>query len=154
MGLVFSRARPRLGVLNHYGSTTGPGIPPSTREEVLARVRSQYSGDVVARKDLMTIEVGDSVAVAPGGSMPDRASDRRQNSGSIAFGTASEPLFRETWPIPRAANGCVPFLAAGNGLGLPCETTGTAVLGRITTASRIVLACMATVLSRHSIGSG
>lgn len=51
VGPVFPRARPRLGVLNHYVPTTGPGIPPLTREGVLARVRSQCSGDVVARKD-------------------------------------------------------------------------------------------------------
>ena len=65
VGSVFSRVRPRLGVLSHYVLTTGPGIPPLTIEEVLARVRSKYSGEVVAGKDLMTIEVGDSVAVVP-----------------------------------------------------------------------------------------
>lgn len=63
VGTVFSRAQPKLGVLSHYVLTTGPGIPPLTRDEVLARVRSNYSGDVVAGHDLMTIEVSDSVAV-------------------------------------------------------------------------------------------
>ena len=63
VGTVFSRAQPKLGVLSHYVLTTGPGIPPLTKDEVLARVRANYSGDVVAGQDLMTIEVGDSVAV-------------------------------------------------------------------------------------------
>ena len=63
VGTVFSKVQPKLGVLSHYVLTTGPGIPPLTREEVLARVRSKYAGMVVAGKDLMTIEVGDSVAV-------------------------------------------------------------------------------------------
>lgn len=65
VGTVFAKVQPRLGVLSHYVLTTGPGIPPLTREEVLARVRSKYSGAVVAGRDLMTIDVGDSVAAVP-----------------------------------------------------------------------------------------
>ncbi len=64
VGAVFSKAQPRLGVLTHYVLTAGPGIPPVTKDEVLARVKSNYSGPVVAGRDLMTIDVGDSVAVA------------------------------------------------------------------------------------------
>ena len=122
--------------------TTGPGIPPLTREEVLARVRAQYSGDVVARRVLTTIEVGDSVAVAPRGSMPDRASDRRENSGSIAFGTARESLFRKTRFVPHPADGLAPFLAARFGLGPPRSTNWSAAARRIAAANRAAPACV------------
>lgn len=41
----------------------GPGIPPISRDEVLARVRSNYSGPGVAGEELMSIEVGEPVSV-------------------------------------------------------------------------------------------
>ena len=63
VGTVMSEAKPRLGVLTHYVLTSGPGIPPVTKEEVLDRLRTQYSGPVVAGHDLMAIEVGESVSV-------------------------------------------------------------------------------------------
>ncbi len=63
VGAVFAATRPKLGVLTHYVLTAGPGIPPVTKDEVLARVKSNYTGSVIAGKDLMTIEVGDSVSV-------------------------------------------------------------------------------------------
>ncbi len=67
VGIVFSKVKPKLGVLSHYVLTAGPGIPPVTKEEVIARVKSNYSGPLVAGRDLMTFEVGDSVAVVPNG---------------------------------------------------------------------------------------
>ena len=63
VGTVMSEAKPRLGVLTHYVLTSGPGIPPETKEEVLARVKTRYSGPVVAGHDLMAIDVGESVSV-------------------------------------------------------------------------------------------
>ncbi len=63
VGTVMSEAKPRLGVLTHYVLTSGPGIPPATKEEVLDRVKTRYSGPVVAGHDLMAIEVGESVRV-------------------------------------------------------------------------------------------
>ena len=63
VGTVMSEAKPRLGVLTHYVLTSGPGIPPATKEEVLDRVKTRYSGPVVAGHDLMAIEVGESVSV-------------------------------------------------------------------------------------------
>jgi len=63
VGTVMSEARPRLGVLTHYVLTSGPGIPPETKDEVLARLKTRYSGPVVAGHDLMAIEVGESVRV-------------------------------------------------------------------------------------------
>ena len=65
VGTVFSRVQPKLGLLTHYVLVGGPGIPPVTKEEVVARVRSNYSGPLVAGRDLMSVEVGDSVAVVP-----------------------------------------------------------------------------------------
>ena len=65
VGTVFSKAQPKLGVLTHYVLTAGPGIPPVTKDQVLARVKSAYSGEVVAGRDLMAIVVSDSVAVVP-----------------------------------------------------------------------------------------
>lgn len=64
VGAVMSEAKPRLGVLTHYVLTSGPGIPPQTKEEVLARVKTGYSGPIVAGHDLMAIEVGETVTVA------------------------------------------------------------------------------------------
>jgi ribonuclease Z len=63
VGTVMSEAKPRLGVLTHYVLTSGPGIPPATREEVLERVKARYSGPVVAGHDLMAISVGETVRV-------------------------------------------------------------------------------------------
>ena len=67
VGTVMSEAQPRLGVLTHYVLTSGPGIPPETKDEVLARVKTRYSGPVVAGHDLMAIEVGESVSVVGNG---------------------------------------------------------------------------------------
>ena len=67
VGTVFSKAKPRMGVLTHYVLTAGPGIPPITKQEVVERVRSTYSGPLVAGNDLMTIEVSDSVTVLSSG---------------------------------------------------------------------------------------
>ena len=67
-GTVFSQVRPKLAVLTHYVLPAGPGIPPITKAEVVARVRSAYAGPLVAGRDLMTIEVGDSVAIVRNGS--------------------------------------------------------------------------------------
>lgn len=61
VGTVMSEARPRLGVLTHYVLTSGPGIPSETKDELLARLKTRYSGPVVAGHDLMAIEVGESV---------------------------------------------------------------------------------------------
>ena len=63
VGTVMSEAQPRLGVLTHYVLTSGPGIPPETKDQVLSRVKTHYSGPVVAGHDLMAIEVGESVSV-------------------------------------------------------------------------------------------
>ena len=63
VGGVFSKARPKLGVLSHYVLTTGPGVPPLTKDQVVERVKSKHSGPVLAGRDLMTIDVGDSVTV-------------------------------------------------------------------------------------------
>ena len=63
VGTVMSEAKPRLGVLTHYVLTSGPGIPPETKEKVLGRVKTRYSGPIVAGHDLMAIEVGETVRV-------------------------------------------------------------------------------------------
>jgi ribonuclease Z len=67
VGTVFAMAKPKMGVLSHYVLTAGAGIPPVAIEAVVARVKKNYSGALVAGRDLMTIEVGDSVVVVPNG---------------------------------------------------------------------------------------
>ena len=63
VGTVFSRVKPKMAALTHYVLTAGPGIPPITKQQVVERVRSTYSGPLVAGNDLMMIEVGDTVTV-------------------------------------------------------------------------------------------
>ena len=43
--------------------TSGPGIPPETTDDVLARLKTRYSGPIVAGRDLMAIEVGEAAKV-------------------------------------------------------------------------------------------
>ena len=64
VGTVFSRVKPKMAALTHYVLTAGPGIPPISKQDVVKRVRSTYSGPLTAGSDLMTFEVGDSVRVA------------------------------------------------------------------------------------------
>ena len=63
LGAGLSEAPPRSGVLTRCVLTAGTGEPPFTTEEAPACVSSGDSGPVVARRDLMNIEVGASVAV-------------------------------------------------------------------------------------------
>ena len=63
-GRVFGRARPRLAVFSHVVLlTTDPRIPPPTGADILGRARSSYNGRVVLGEDLMSIDIGDTVAV-------------------------------------------------------------------------------------------
>ena len=62
---MFSRVKPKLGLLTHYVAAGGPEIPPASREQIFEQVRSNYDGPLVAGRDLTQIEVGETVKVLP-----------------------------------------------------------------------------------------
>lgn len=63
-GTVFSKTRPRLAVYSHIATPLiNPAIPPPTVEDILLRTKKTYTGRLEIGEDLMTIEIGDTVAV-------------------------------------------------------------------------------------------
>jgi ribonuclease Z len=56
-GEVFARTKPRLAVYSHVV------LPNATADEIMAGTRTTYSGAVEIGEDLMTIEVGETIAV-------------------------------------------------------------------------------------------
>ena len=57
VGRVFSRSRPRLGVLTHLDND------PARIPELEAQIETTWSGDFVVAEDLMVIEIGESIHV-------------------------------------------------------------------------------------------
>jgi ribonuclease Z len=62
-GEVFARTKPRLAVYSHIC------MPTAANQELVAPTRKAYSGRLELAEDLMTIEIGDAIAVKrrPGG---------------------------------------------------------------------------------------
>ncbi len=58
-GEIFSRVRPKLAVYSHIVPT------PACAEDIVVPTRRTYAGPLVAGEDLMTIEIGETVAVHP-----------------------------------------------------------------------------------------
>lgn len=66
-GRVFARVRPRLAVYSHVVLlSTDPAFPAPTADELVPRTRSTYAGPLEVGEDLMTIEIGQDVAVRRG----------------------------------------------------------------------------------------
>ena len=62
-GEEFSRIRPKVAVFSHFTLLSGQGIPEPTLDELIARTRTTYRGPLEIGEDLMTIWIGDSVAI-------------------------------------------------------------------------------------------
>jgi ribonuclease Z len=56
-GEVFARTKPKLAVYSHIV------LPNASRDEIMAGTRTTYAGPVEIGEDLMTIEVGETIAV-------------------------------------------------------------------------------------------
>lgn len=52
-GTIFARVRPRLAVYSHAPATAA----------VLARTRTTYAGPLQGAEDMLTIEIGETIAV-------------------------------------------------------------------------------------------
>ncbi len=63
-GTVFRLVRPRLAVYSHVLLvTTDPHFAEPTSADVLALTRKSYTGPLEMGEDLMTIDIGDKIAV-------------------------------------------------------------------------------------------
>lgn len=66
VGTIFSRAKPRLGVLSHV-------VPsPTTAEDLVGPTRRTYGGPLAIGYDLMTIVIGETVDVFPRRTLSDK----------------------------------------------------------------------------------
>lgn len=62
-GRVFAQARPKLAAFTHVILLASPRVPAMTAEEVVAATRESYDGPLVVGEDLMSFEIGDTVAI-------------------------------------------------------------------------------------------
>jgi ribonuclease Z len=62
-GLVFARAKPKLAAYTHLVMLAGEDIAPPSIEELIAQTREAYSGPLEVGEDLMSFEIGTTVAV-------------------------------------------------------------------------------------------
>jgi len=62
-GRVFDRVKPKLAVYTHIGLVTDPSRSGVLLAALIPRTRTSYSGPLEIGEDLMTIGIGDTVAV-------------------------------------------------------------------------------------------
>ncbi|MEJ8819279.1 MBL fold metallo-hydrolase [Lacibacter sp. H407] len=63
-GKIFALAKPKLAVYTHVAiPTLDPSKPPLTTDDIIARTRKYYSGQLAVGEDLMVIEIGESVKI-------------------------------------------------------------------------------------------
>jgi len=63
-GTVFAQVKPKLAVYTHVGLlTTDPEISAPSVQDLIAQTRKTYSGPLEVGEDLMTIEIGNTIAV-------------------------------------------------------------------------------------------
>jgi ribonuclease Z len=62
-GTVFDRVKPKLAVFSHIALLGDSASPPPSVQDILALTRKTYRGPLEMGKDLMVIEVGDTVRV-------------------------------------------------------------------------------------------
>jgi ribonuclease Z len=62
-GKNLARIKPRLAVYTHFALFSGEGVSEVTVPEIITRTRTTYSGPLEAGEDLMSISIGDTVAV-------------------------------------------------------------------------------------------
>lgn len=64
-GKVFDRVKAKLAVYTHIGLVTPPARASALRDALIPRTRTAYTGRLEVGEDLMTIVIGDSIAVRP-----------------------------------------------------------------------------------------
>lgn len=62
-GRVFAQARPKLAAYTHVILLASPRVPAMTADEVVAATRETYDGPLVVGEDLMSFEIGNTVAI-------------------------------------------------------------------------------------------
>jgi ribonuclease Z len=62
-GLVFTRAKPKLAVFTHLVMLASENVAAPSVEELVAATRETYNGPLEVGEDLMSFEIGDSIAV-------------------------------------------------------------------------------------------
>jgi ribonuclease Z len=62
-GRVFAQTRPKLAAFTHIVLLASREIPPPSVTEVIAEVRRAYDGPLEVGEDLMSFEIGETVAV-------------------------------------------------------------------------------------------
>jgi ribonuclease Z len=62
-GTVFARAKPRLAVYTHFILRSTPEVGAPTLDDVVAQTRETYSGPIELGEDLMSFEIGDTIAI-------------------------------------------------------------------------------------------
>jgi ribonuclease Z len=62
-GRVFAQAKPKLAAFTHFVMLASEKIPPPTLDDLLAATRQTYDGPLELGEDLMSFEIGETVAV-------------------------------------------------------------------------------------------
>ncbi len=62
-GMIFDAVQPKLAVYTHLVMLSAPDIPVVGLDELVEQTRRTYSGPLVVGRDLMSIEIGDTVAI-------------------------------------------------------------------------------------------
>ena len=63
VGMVFSQAKPKLGVYTHIVLLSSEKIAEPTLDDLVAETRTTYGGALEVGEDLMSFEIGDTVTV-------------------------------------------------------------------------------------------
>lgn len=66
-GLVFARARPKLAAFTHLVMLASEAVAAPSVEELITATRKTYSGPLEIGEDLMSFDIGDTIAVRRSG---------------------------------------------------------------------------------------
>jgi ribonuclease Z len=62
-GLVFARAKPKLGVYTHLVMLASASVPAPSIQDLIAQTRETYVGPLIVGEDLMSFEISDTIKV-------------------------------------------------------------------------------------------
>jgi ribonuclease Z len=62
-GLVFARAKPKLGVYTHLVMLASASVPAPSIQDLIAQTRETYVGPLIVGEDLMSFEISDIIKV-------------------------------------------------------------------------------------------
>jgi ribonuclease Z len=62
-GRVFAQAKPKLAAYTHFVLLASEQVPPPTLDDILAETRQSYDGPLQLGEDLMSFDIGETVAV-------------------------------------------------------------------------------------------